>query len=136
MKNQLLQHCINIGVLVILCPLILTIVLTACGTSYDGSRMGNADAFLMDYKIFNSTASQDLTITAGDTLHVEIVVTGGSLSYKIQKTDDTEPLYEETSVSASDEFDLEIEESGTYTITVTGKKAKGSVHFTVHSNDQ
>mgnify|MGYP007062360844 CR=1 FL=1 len=57
--------------------------------------MGNADALLMDYKIFNSTASQDLTITAGDTLHVEIAVTGGSLSYKIEINDDTKPLYEE-----------------------------------------
>ena len=98
--------------------------------------MENADALLMDYKIFNSTASQDLTITAGDTLHVEIAVTGGSLSYKIQKNDDTKPLYEETSVSVSGEYDLEIEESGIYTITVTGKKSKGSVQFMVYSNAQ
>ncbi len=98
--------------------------------------MENADALLMDYKIFNSTASQDLTITAGDTLHVEIAVTCGSLSYKIQKNDDTKPLYEETSVSVSGEYDLEIEESGIYTITVTGKKSKGSVQFMVYSNAQ
>ena len=34
----------------------------------------------------------------------------------------------------ADEFDVEINESGTYTVSVTGKKAKGSVSFTVVTN--
>ena len=89
----------------------------------------------MDYKVFNTTDSQDLIIEEGDTIHVEIIVEGGSLSFKIQK-DDEVPVYEGVDVSFSDEFDVDIEESGTYTVTVTGEKAKGSVSFTVVTNQQ
>ena len=49
------------------------------------------------------------------------------------KKDDEEPIYESDGISASNEFEVEVEESGIYTITVTGKKAKGSVNFTVVS---
>ena len=55
------------------------------------------------------------------------------ISIKIQK-DGEEPIYESDGISASNEFDVEIDESGTYTVEVTGKKAKGSVSFTVVTN--
>ena len=87
----------------------------------------------MDYKVFNKTDSQDLIAEEGDTIHAEIMVGGGSLSFEIQK-DDEVPVYEGVDVSFSDEFDVDIEESGTYTVTVTGEKAKGSVSFTVVTN--
>lgn len=117
----------------ILCSLILILSLTACETEFDGSRTGNNNEFVMDYKVFNTTDSQDLIIEEGDTIHVEIIVEGGSLSFKIQE-DDEVPVYEGVDVSFSDEFDVDIEESGTYTVTVTGEKAKGSVSFTVVTN--
>ena len=117
----------------ILCSLILILSLTACGTDFDGSRTGNNTEFVMDYKVFNKTDSQDLIVEKGDTIHVEIIVEGGSLSFKIQK-DEEVPVYESADVSFSDEFDVDIEESGTYTVTVTGEKAKGSVSFTVVTN--
>ena len=34
----------------ILCSLILILSLTACGTNFDGSRTGNNNEFVMDYK--------------------------------------------------------------------------------------
>lgn len=37
-------------------------------------------------------------------------------------------------MSFSDEFDIDIEENGTYTVSVTGEKAKGSVSFSVVTN--
>ena len=117
----------------ILCSLILILLLTACGTDFDGSRTGNNTEFVMDYKVFNKTDSQDLIVEEGDTIHAEIIVEGGSLSFKIQK-DDEVPVYEGVDVSFSDEFDVDIEESGTYTVTVTGEKAKGSISFTVVTN--
>lgn len=43
-------------------------------------------------------------------------------------------MYKGDAVSESYEFDIMIEESGTYTITVIGEKAKGSVSFTVEKN--
>lgn len=116
----------------ILCFLILILTLTACGTDFDGSRTGNDSEFVMNYKMLNKMDSQDLVVTVGDVIHTKIIVEGGSLSFKIRK-DDEAPMYEGKDVTSSDEFDVEIEESGTYTVTVTGKKAKGSVAFTVET---
>ena len=117
----------------ILYSLIFVLLLTACGADFDGSRTGNNNEFVMDYKVLNKTDSQDLIVEKGDTIHAEIVVEGGSLSFKIQK-DDKVPVYECEDVSFSDEFDVDIEESGTYLVSVTGEKAKGSVSFKVVTN--
>lgn len=117
----------------ILCSFLLVLSLTACGTDFDGSRTGNNKELVMDYKVFNKTDSQDLMVEEGDTIHAEIIVESGSLSFKIQR-EDAIPVYEAADVSVSDEFDVDIEESGTYTVTVTGEKAEGSVSFTVVTN--
>lgn len=119
--------------LCIFCSFIMVLSLTACGVDFDGSRTGNHNEFVMDYKVFNKTDSQDLIVEQGDTIHAEIIVEGGSLSFKIQK-DDEVPVCEGEDVSFSDEFDIDIEESGTYTVSVTGEKAKGSVSFIVVTN--
>lgn len=117
----------------ILCSFILVLSLTACGADFDGSRTGNNNEFMMDYKVFNKTDAQDLIVEKGDTIHAEIIVEGGSLSFRIQREDEV-PVYEGEDVSFSDEFDIDIEESGTYTVSVTGEKAKGSVSFIVVTN--
>ena len=112
---------------------ILVLSLTACGADFDGSRTGNNNEFMMDYKVFNKTDAQDLIVEKGDTIHAEIIVEDGSLSFRIQREDEV-PVYEGEDVSFSDEFDIDIEESGTYTVSVTGEKAKGSVSFIVVTN--
>lgn len=109
--------------------LIITLLLGACGKSaFDGSRTGNDNQFIMEYKIFNATDTQSLRLEAGDTIRAEVVVDSGDLSIKIQKDSDT-PVYERDSIVASENFDVEIQKSGTYKITVTGKEAKGRVSF-------
>lgn len=113
----------------ILCILILALFSTACaGTKFDGSRNGNDSQFVMEYNIFNTSDSQDMTLESGDTISVEIVVDHGELSIRIQKDSDA-PVFESTGITASNHFNVEIEESGVYTITVTGEKTKGSVSF-------
>ncbi len=118
----------------IFCFLILIFTLTACKTYFNGSRTGNDSQLIMSYQVFNTTDSQKLTVTEGDIIHAEIIVKRGSLSFKIQKDGDLTPVYEGKDISFSDEFDIEIEESGTYIVTVTGKNTKGSVHFGLISN--
>lgn len=118
----------------ILCFLIFVFTLTACGTDFDGSRTGNDSEFIMEYKVLNTTDSQKLIVAEGDTIHAQIIVESGSLSFIVQKDDAQVPVYEGKDVSFSDEFDIGIEESGVYTVTVTGKKAKGYVSFTVKTN--
>lgn len=114
----------------ILCLLILTLLLTACGVYFEGSRIGSDNEFVMNFKMFNTADSQHLIVEEGETIHAEIIVESGSLSIKIQKDNET-PIYEENDICLTDKFDIEIEESGTYVVTVTGEKAKGSVNFTV-----
>ena len=87
----------------------------------------------MHYKVFNKTDLQDLIVEEGDIINAEIIVEGGNLSFKIQK-DDEVPVYEGVDVSFYDEFDVDIKESGMYTVTVTGEKAKESVSITVVIN--
>ncbi len=116
----------------ILCAIMIIVSLTACSSDFDGSRTGNDNEFSMEYKVLNKTDSQDLKLQNGDKINAKIIIDGGTLAIKIQK-DDEEPIYESDGISASNEFEVEVEESGIYTITVTGKKAKGSVNFNVVS---
>ena len=111
---------------------VMSLFLNACGYYFEGSRLGNDSGLVMEYKMLNKTDSQDLTVEAGDIIHAEIEVEGGQLTLKIQKGDEL-PVYESAGVKSSDIFDIEIKESGIYTVTVTGKRAKGSVSFTVES---
>ncbi len=119
--------------LLIVCTLVLMVSLTACGSKFDGSRTGNDSEFIMEYRVLNQTDTQDLIAESGDTISGKIIVNKGSLSIKIQK-DDEEPIYKNNGISVSNAFDVEINESGTYTVSVTGEKAKGSVSFTVVTN--
>lgn len=50
------------------------------------------------------------------------------MSIKIQKDSDT-PIYERDDIVTSENFDVEIQESGTYKITVIGENTKGGVSF-------
>ena len=117
-------------IITIFSVIVLITSLTACSPDFNGSRTGNDKQLIMEYTAFNTTDSQDLVVEAGDTIHVGIVIEDGHLSYKIQKNDD-EPIAESESIFFSEEFDVEVKESGTYTVTVTGEKAKGSVKITV-----
>ena len=117
----------------IVCILALFVSLTACGTKFDGSRTGNDIEFIMEYNVLNTTDTQDLIVESGNTISGKIIVNKGSLSIKIQK-DDEEPIYEDNEISVSNEFAIEIDESGTYTVEVTGKGAKGSVRIIVEGN--
>lgn len=118
----------------IVCIAVVLLSLTACGSVFQGSRIGNDSKFIMNYQIFDTTDSQDLKAGAGDTISASIVVTDGRLSIRIQKGDD-DPIYESDGMLVSNEFNVGIEEEGSYTVTVTGKKAKGSVSFLVKAKE-
>lgn len=120
-------------ILLIVCVLAFTISLSGCGTDFNGSRIGNDSEFIMEYSVLNTTDTQELTAKSGDIINAKIIVKKGSLSIKIQKNGE-EPIYESDGISVSNEFDVEIDEDGAYTVEVTGKKAKGSVSFVVESN--
>ena len=111
-------------IITIFSVIVLITSLTACSPDFNGSRTGNDKQLIMEYTAFNTTDSQDLVVEAGDIIHTEIVIEDGQLSYKIQKNDD-EPIAESEGIFFSVDYDVEVEESGTYTVTVTGEKTKG-----------
>lgn len=113
--------------------MILVMSIAGCTPAFNGSRTGNESQFIMEYSAFNTTDSQKLVLEAEDSIDAKIVVDKGSLSIIIQQKD-KEPIYESNNISSSDNFDVAIEEGGTYTVTVAGEKAKGSVSFIVESN--
>ena len=113
------------GFLLLLLPL-----LAACVSDFDGSRTGNDRELIMSYRMFNTTDSQELTVAAGDNIHVEITAERGQISLTIQRDGET-PLYQAEEIASSDAFDLQANKDGTYTVSVTGKKAKGAISVAV-----
>ncbi len=119
----------------IVCIAVVLLSLTACGSGFSGVRIGNGSAFILDYQMLNETDSQKLRVRAGDTIHASIEAEDGSVSVCIQKEEE-DPVYEGKDLSFSSEYDIQIEHKGIYTVTVTGKKAKGAVSFTVNHRRQ
>lgn len=109
--------------------LIFTISLPACtSTRFSGSRTGNENELIMDYTIFNTTDSQELQLEKDDIVKIEVISKSGNVDISLRKADES-PIYEETNIPTST-FQITIDESGTYTVSVAGKKAKGSVKIT------
>ena len=110
------------------CILLFAVVLVACGTDFDGSRTGNDRQFVMEFTTLNTVDLQDLQLEAGESIHAKLVVDGGKLAVEIQKGDET-PIFTGDGITASQEFQVDIDEGGIYTVMVTGEKAAGSVSF-------
>ncbi len=107
---------------------LLLVFLTACGgASYNGSRTGNDQQFIMDYSIFNTTDSQVLKLEKGDIVDVDVVSDSGKIDIEVKKTGE-KALYEGKDVQTAS-FQLTIPDSGDYKITVKGRKARGSISF-------
>lgn len=108
--------------------------LTACSsTTFDGSRTGNESQLIMDYRIMNKTDSQTLELQEGDSVDFVIASESGKVNIIMQK-ENNEPIYQGTDIPTSS-FRVEIEETGSYQVTVTGEKAKGSISVVRVEND-
>ncbi len=82
----------------------------------------------MEYKTLNGTDSQELELKEGDLLEIQLLYRRRRLFESRGSKGEEEPIFEEENISVN-RVTLEIEESGTYTVTVTGQKARGSVSF-------
>lgn len=90
--------------------------------------MGNESQLIMEYKVLNKTESQKLKLAEGDIVYFEVVNQSGSISISLKKEGD-EPVFEGKNISTST-FQVGVEESGIYTVSVTGRNAKGSISIT------
>ena len=111
-------------------------LLTGCGTGsvFDGSRVSDASGFRMEYSILNREESADLNLTEGDRLQVLLSHTEGTVDVTV-RPEGKEPVYRGSGQQNAD-FVLEISETGSYHISVTGHQARGRVSFTRISGEQ
>ncbi|GEM_PF-974459 len=110
----------------------LSAVLVACGTNenatFNGSKTGDENHFDIDFEILNSAYEHELVMEEGESIEVSIHKESGEISVLIQQ-ESHDPVYKGDDVQDG-EFEVIISEAGTYTVSVTGKKAKGRVIFT------
>ena len=104
-------------------------LLAGCGTGsvFDGSRVSDTSGFRMEYSILNREESADLTLTEGDRLQVSLSHTEGTVDVTVGMEGQT-PIYRGNGQQNAD-FVLEIAETGSYHIFVSGHQAKGNIAF-------
>ena len=95
------------------------VLLNACGNAtFNGSSTGNDTQFIMEYS---------MSLKTGDVIDTTIVSDAGSVDIQVENSAG-DSIYSEIDVPTS-EFEIPISQDDTYTFTVTGHGAKGSVSF-------
>lgn len=127
MKKKYLWLILLVVVLAVSIPLA-----TSREATFNGSSYGDRQSFHLSFSVMNTTESHDLALNAGETLSAALINDGGTLDVTIQKGDDV-PLFEGTDLTTQN-FTVTAEETGTYTVSVTGRHAKGSFDITVQDD--
>ncbi len=114
--------------LLTLCILGLAVFLTACGRDcFVGSRTAEAGSYRLDIDRRTGTDRFTMELRAGDTLAVQFETTKGSIYMEIKEPDESS-LYAGNGKGVS-EFTVSISQSGTYSIYVEARHAKGTVYI-------
>ncbi len=99
------------------------------GARFNGSSLLNPDEIAMDYTILNGSFTHTMRLQSGDVLDVALQVDEGTLGITIEGSDGT-PLYQNGDLDTS-QFHLEISQTDSYHVTITGSNTKGSIHLKV-----
>lgn len=120
------------NVLTMAMAVMLLFGLCACGTNdnatFNGSKTGDAEHFDIDFEILNDTYTHNLILKEGDSIAISIEKESGVISLLVQR-ESGDAVYRGDDVETGS-FEVVISEDGTYTLSVTGEKAKGHVIFT------
>lgn len=99
------------------------------GARFNGNSLLNPDEIAMDYTILNGRFTHTMRLQSGDVLDVTLQVDEGTLGIVIEGSDGT-PLYQNDNLDTS-QFHLEISQTDSYHVTITGSNTKGSIHLKV-----
>ena len=109
----------------------MILVFTACGlcnkSAFVGSEIADTDFYDVDFEQMNSTHSHSIKMDAGESINVKIIRESGEISVNIYN-EDNQSVYKGDDVTDA-EFEIQINEKGTYWLCVSGKNAKGHVIF-------
>ncbi len=92
---------------------------------FTGNRIKNSDCYRLEILYMNGSDRHTLQFEAGDTLQVHFQTEEGTLTLEIQSPSGT-PIYTGNGRGVAD-FTLNISESGTYTVLVQARQAKGQI---------
>ena len=110
--------------------LAMCLLLTGCGgkSTFEGSRTSSETEFRMEYIVLDKEESAELELSEGDQIQVRISHTAGNVDVTVGQNGE-EPIYRGSGQENAD-FILTISKTGSYQISVTGRRAKGEVSFT------
>ncbi|WP_141107702.1 hypothetical protein [Butyrivibrio sp. YAB3001] len=110
--------------------MLVLVLLCSCGNdaTFDGSKTGDANHFDIEFNVLNTSYTHELDMNEGESIDVQIEAESGDISLNIQKEDE-KPVYRGNKMKSGN-FKVGVESAGKYTLTVTGKKAKGHVVLT------
>lgn len=97
------------------------------GARFNGSSLLNPDEIAMDYTILNGRFTHTMRFQSGDVLDVELQVDEGTLGILITDSDGA-ILYQNDNLETS-QFHLEIPQTDSYQVTITGDHTQGSIHL-------
>lgn len=119
----------SIRAAILLCYVLgIAVLLATCGrTCFVGSRTADADAYRLDIDYMTGTDSATMELKANDTLAVFFEAVRGSIYMQIKAPDKT-ILYSGNGKDVT-EFTANVSESGTYSIYVEARHAKGTVYI-------
>ena len=110
---------------ILLCACAAFIVWNA-QSGFTGERVKNQDAYLLDIERMNGSDMHTLDLQRGDVLRVRFETEDGSLRMEIIAPDGTS-IYSGNGRGATD-FMLRAPESGSYTVAVEARQARGKLH--------
>lgn len=93
---------------------------------FTGSRIKNPDAYLLDIDRMNGTDLHTLELREADALQIHFETEKGALYMEIKAPDGT-GIYCGNGQETGN-FTVNIPQSGTYTVVVEARRAKGEIH--------
>lgn len=112
--------------------ILFTVIMLFSGCNkinFDGSSTGSSDRFVLSYKVLNDSRTHKMTVNEGEDIQVNIQIISGRTDVLV--TDSEGKVIYKADNASGGEFALRVSKTSEYTFTVSGKRAKGSVSFTV-----
>ena len=94
---------------------------------FTGSRIKNPDSYMLDIEKMNGTDLHTLDLQTDDALQIHFETLKGALYMEIKAPDGT-TIYRGNGKETTD-FNVNIPESGVYSVVVEARHAKGTIHI-------
>lgn len=125
MKKAITGRIIIIIIIVLACVGVAAAFFRYNQEGFTGNRVKNPDSYLLDIERMNGTDLHTLDLQTGDVLRIQFETFKGSLYMEIKAPDGT-AIYRGNGKEITD-FNVNITESGVYTIVVSARHAKGGI---------